>query len=184
MLMFCAAIAAHAQKDSTETEKEKKFNPNNLVFGGNIGASFGDFTFVRISPQVGYMFNRYFTAGAGVNFIYSSQKYYSGTGQEVYSYNYGYGGLNIFARAFPVRFIMVGVQPELNYNWGKVNYKDSRIPDETLQGEFVPSLLLSGGLMIPSGGRGGMMISVDYDVIQHSRSPYGPNAFVNIGFVF
>jgi hypothetical protein len=48
----------------------------------------------------------------------------------------------------------------------------------------VPSLLLGGGLVIPSGGRGSMMISVQYDVIQNARSPYGSQAFINFGAVF
>jgi hypothetical protein len=58
-----------------DSEPSKKLDPNRLVFGGNIGASFGDFTFVNLSPQVGYAFKPWLTAGAGINYIYNSFKY-------------------------------------------------------------------------------------------------------------
>ena len=172
-------------KAQDETEAPKKgFDPNRLVFGGVVGASFGNFTFVQISPQVGYMFNQYLTAGGGINFIYNSQKFRDFQGNEIYRFNSGFAGLNVFARAFPVKFLMVSAQPEINYSWGNVRYNVGNQPDERLDGKFVPALLLGGGIVIPSGGRGGMMVSLQYDVIQNERSPYGRSAFVNIGFVF
>ncbi|MCU0396136.1 MAG: hypothetical protein MUF29_09505 [Chitinophagaceae bacterium] len=60
--LLLITLAALAQQDSSYPEKQKKFDPNRLVFGGIVGASFGDFTFVQVSPQVGYMFNPYLTA--------------------------------------------------------------------------------------------------------------------------
>jgi hypothetical protein len=178
LLVLSHSLLAQKDQDSSYLEKERKFDPNRLVFGGIIGASFGNFTFVQVAPQVGYMFNQYLTAGGGINFIYSSQKYSNGD-----KYEYGYAGLNLFARAFPLRFIVVSAQPELNYNWGKYRFAGGA-PDQTIEGKFVPSLLLGGGLVIPTGGRGGMMITMQYDVIQNERSPYGSNAFINIGFTF
>ena len=168
-----------------EEEPKKGFDPNKLVFGGGFGASFGNFTFVNVSPQVGYMFNPYLTAGAGINFIYQGQKYenFSGINEDAKS-NYGYAGLSVFGRVFPIRFIMLSVQPELNYNWGNVKYDNPNIPDTKIDAKFVPSLLLGGGLFLPAGRRGGTMISLQYDVIQNERSPYGSNAFVNVGFSF
>lgn len=184
-LIGCAMLLTTAGNAQDEMGEPKKgFDPNRLVFGGAVGASFGNFTFVQISPQVGYMFNQYLTAGAGINFIYNSQRFRDFGGNEIYRFNSGFAGLNVFARAFPVKFLMVSAQPEINYSWGKIRYNVGNQPDEKLEGKFVPALLLGGGLVIPSGGRGGMMISLQYDVIQNERSPYGRNPFINIGFVF
>jgi hypothetical protein len=180
---FGLLIAALAWGCSLFAQEEtgqdgRKFDANRLVFGGVMGASFGDFTFVQVSPQVGYAFNQYLTAGGGVNFIYSSDKFGGTTSQ------YGYAGLNVFGRIFPVKFLVLTVQPELNYNWGKVKYDIPGVPDQTLDGKFIPSLLLGGGVVIPTGGRGNMLLTLQYDVLQNNRSPYGRNAFVNFGFTF
>lgn len=192
ILAFSCSVI-FAQQDSMynnsatepETEKrEKKFDPSRLVFGGVIGASFGDMTFIQVSPQVGYAFNQYLTAGGGINFIFSSQKFRNLSGDVLYKHEYGFAGLNVFARAFPVRFLMVSAQPELNYNWGKIKFSTPNTPDAKVDGSFVPSLLLGAGIVIPSGGRGGLMISMQYDVLQHERSPYGSNAFINFGYTF
>lgn len=182
MLAAVMALPALAQEAPAEGGR-KKFDASRLVFGGNMGATFGDFTFIQASPQVGYMFSDKFTAGAGINFISSTEKFRNFQGNEVYRFNNGYGGFNLFARVFPVRFLMASLQPELNYNWGKIRYKDGT-PTQRMDGAFVPSLLLGGGVVIPSGGRGGMLLSVQYDVVQSNRSPYGRRAFVNFGFVF
>jgi hypothetical protein len=56
-------------------------------------------------------------------------------------------------------------------------------PEQVLPGKIVPSLLLGGGVAMPAG-RGAIMLSLQYDVIQDSRSPYGTNPFVSVGFNF
>jgi hypothetical protein len=187
-ILVCSCSLLFAQEDSSYVdppkEKEKKFDPSRLVFGGVVGASFGDFTFVQVSPQVGYAFSQYLTAGAGINFIFSSEKYRNFNGDLLYKYEYGYGGLNVFARVFPVRFLMVSAQPELNYTWGKIKSYTPNTPVAKIDPSFVPCLLLGAGVVIPTGGRGGMMLSLQYDVIQNERSPYGRNAFINFGFTF
>jgi hypothetical protein len=183
-LLFAQQDSSYVDAPQEKEQKEKKFDPSRLVFGGVIGASFGDFTFVQVSPQVGYAFSQYFTAGGGINFIFSSEKYRNINGDELYKYEYGYAGLNVFARVFPVRFLMVSAQPEVNYNWGKIKYNTPNTPDAKIDGAFIPSLLLGAGVVLPTGGRGGMMISIQYDVVQDERSPYGRNAFVNFGFTF
>ena len=198
-LLFIAAVASAqytpvtplnspppANQDSTEAPK-KGFDPERLVIGGNIGASFGDYTFVNISPQVGYMFNQYVTAGAGINYVYQSVKYYQ-NGMENYAYkdNYSYVGMNLFTRIFPVRFLFVSAQPELNYGWGKVKFNDDYYPDPDIKidGKFIPSFLVGAGAVLSPNGKGGMFLSIQYDLIQNNNSPYGKNPYLNIGFGF
>src|SRR6478736_4936619 len=96
VLFTILAVSVFAQD---EEEEKKGFDKNKLFFGGTFGASFGSYTFVNVSPQVGYRFNKFFAAGAGVNFIYSSAKYdyYN----PPYKEEYGVVGLNIFGRVYP-----------------------------------------------------------------------------------
>ncbi len=181
-----------AEQKQEEAPPTKKFDPKNIMIGGTLGASFGDYTFVNVSPQVGYYFNQYITAGVAINYVYSSIKYYQGQQDYAYKYNYSYAGLGIFGRFFPLRFLFVSAQPELNYNWGKIKYNDTYYPnqpDEKVDGLFVPSFLIGGGAVLSPTGRGGMMISIQYDVIQYQKdgiylSPYGRNPYLNIGFAF
>ena len=186
-----AGICTHAQ-DAPDTplntsppqdsvEEKKGFDPQRLVIGGSLGASFGNYTFVNVSPQVGYMFNQYITAGAGINYIYNSYKYSNGDRD-----NYSFAGINLFSRVFPVRFLFLSVQPEINYSWGKLKYGDyaGAPPDLELPGKWVPAFLVGAGAVLSPGGKGGIFLSLQYDVIQNSRSPYGTVPYFNIGFGF
>lgn len=168
-----------------DTAVKKGFDKDRVVVGGNLGASFGNYTFINVSPQVGYIFNRYVTAGVGVNFLYQSVKSYYGN---LYAYkdNLGYAGMNVFGRFFPVRFLFISAQPELNYSWGKRKFNNdySLESDYKLPGKMVPSFLLGAGAVLSPTGKGGMYVSLQYDVIQNSRSPYGTRPFLNIGFAF
>ena len=153
---------------------ESGFNRDNLFFGGNFGLSFGNYTLVNVSPQVGYRFNRYFAAGAGVNFIYSSMKYYG------YKDNFGVAGLNVFGRAYPIDYIILQIQPEANYTWGKRKFDNNT--SQTLDAKVVPSLIGGAGAVIPTGGRGSFIIMAQYDLLQEDRSPYGSQVFFNFGY--
>lgn len=176
-----SATAASTQ----EPEKEKKkFDPARLVFGGNLGVSFGDYTFVNISPQVGYMFSPIFTGGAGINYVHSSFKTRYSNNTEVKE-TYSYAGLNVFGRVFPTNFLFAMVQPEINYSWGKIKFENSNQPDIEQDGEWIPTFLVGAGVMMGGRrGRGGLMLSVQYDLAQNPRSPYGSNPFVGMGFSF
>jgi hypothetical protein len=174
------------QQPTTENDSsvKKGFDPSRLVFGGNLALSFGDYTFINISPQVGYMFSPMFTAGAGINYINSSLKYEDINGNEVYKESYGYAGMNLFGRFFPTNFLFAMVQPEMNYSWGKVDFNDSSIPDTKLDSKWVPTFLVGAGVVLGGGGRGGLMLSIQYDLAQDPRSPYGSNAFLGMGYSF
>jgi len=180
VLGFCCLFQLLQAQD--EEPKQKGFDKSKLFFGGNFGLSFGSYTFVNVSPQVGYMFNKYFAAGAGVNLIYSSLRYDDVYGNTLYRDKSGYTGLALFARAFPVRFIYLQVQPEYNYTWWTRDYA-SAIPSDKFNG-FVPSLLIGGGVAIPIGARGAFMVGASYDVVQDARSPYGTGIFINFGYSF
>ena len=169
-----------AESDSTEQEEKKGFDPNRLVIGGSLGASFGNYTFVNVTPQVGYMFNQYITAGVGLNYIFNSYK------ESDYKWNNNFAGVNLFARVFPVRFLYVSAQPEINYSWGKEKYGDA---EQKLEGKWMPACLVGAGAVLSPTGKGGMYIGIQYNLVQYKaedyyRSPYGNHPYLNISFGF
>lgn len=177
---FALSQTTYAQQEPEENSP-KGFDKSKLFFGGNFGVGLGsNSSSIIVSPQVGYRFNNYFAAGAGINFNYYSYKtFYNGEAKD----RFGYGGLNVFGRVYPIPYLLVQAQPELNYSWGSRKYEDNR-PTEKLKGMFVPSLLLGGGAAIPTGGNGALLLMLQYDVLQESRTPYGSKVFFSMGYNF
>lgn len=171
------------EEDKDAPPPHPGFDKSKLFFGGNFGLGFGNRnTYVNVSPQVGYRFNQYVAAGVGVNFNYRGVKLDYGGG-DVERQRYGYSGLNIFGRVYPIPFLLLQAQPELNYSWGSYKYADQ--PTQKYPGVFVPSLLLGAGGAIPTGGgNGALILMLQYDVLQEGRSPYGRNVFFTMGYNF
>ena len=176
-------LFAFAQdEEEPKPEKEKGFQKEKLFVGGNFGVSFGSYTFINISPLIGYRFTDHFAAGVGLNLQYVSEKL-EDNGDTYYKTEQGVTGLSVFGRVYPIRQFMLQVQPEVNYIFGKEKYYLPPNPGEyNLDSEIVPSVLLGGGLVLPAGGRGALIISVFYDILQRDNSPYSNNAIVNFSY--
>ena len=180
-ILLAAFVSINSLYAQDEPSEKTGFDKSKLFFAGNFGLSFGDYTLVNVSPQIGYRFNRYLAAGTGINFIYSSVKYRDNYGNSLYKAGYGVTGLNIFGRVYPIQQILLQAQPEMNYTWGKYKYYDGNTPDQKINGKLVPSLLLGGGAVIPSG-RGAFVAMVQFDVLNNVRSPYGNRPIYNFGY--
>ncbi|MGN6490873.1 MAG: hypothetical protein ACTHLE_02675 [Agriterribacter sp.] len=177
-LLTSVFLQTQAQEEDEPDPPKQGFDKSKLFFGGNFGLSFGNSTFINVSPQVGYRFNQYVAAGAGVNFNYSSIKYISNE-----RWRQGYGGLNVFGRFYPFQYAFLQAQPEMNYSWGSIKYGDGST--YKLSGQFVPSLLLGVGAAIPTGGRNGaLLLMLQYDAVQAERTPYGNKVFFSLGYNF
>lgn len=184
LVLMAIVVTAQSIKaqDEPEQPEKKGFDKSKLFFGGNFGLGFGTNTFVNVSPQVGYRFNDYLAAGAGVNFNYYSYKIYDALGNNA-RINSGYAGFNVFGRVYPIKFILIQAQPELNYRWASL--KSNGSTSEKMPGQFVPSLLIGGGAAIPMGGRNGaLLLMMQYDVLQEELSPYGNKPFFTMGYNF
>lgn len=60
----------------TTTAQDKfKFSKSNLFLGGDIGMSFGDYTFVQISPVAYYRFSESLYGGLGLEFTFYKEKF-------------------------------------------------------------------------------------------------------------
>ncbi|MBS1564078.1 MAG: hypothetical protein JST39_06800, partial [Bacteroidetes bacterium] len=180
LLLVTVLTGAYAKAQGPageEPEGKKGFDKSKLFFGGTFGVSFSSYyTLVNVSPQIGYRFNDYLAAGAGVNFIYSSTKDFYSNGADYSRQTLGVAGLNIFGRVYPIQQLFFQLQPELNYTWGNIKYYTSPATKYNLDSKIVPSLLGGAGGAIPTGGRGAFIIMVQYDLLQQERSPYGNRA--------
>lgn len=152
--------------------REGNESQGRMIFGGSFGMAFGSgYVSVNISPQVGYEFNRYFTAGGGIGYFY----YKEDSRRNDFSQNYL--GLNAFARFHPIRFISLEVQPEIYQMWGSSGGK-------SIDSKTVPCVLVGGGVNIPSGRNGAVTMMIHYDLVQNEWSPYGSQIFYSIGYIF
>lgn len=185
MMFFCLA-GVFAQEEPPAEETTKGFDRSRLFIGGNFGLSFGNYTFINISPQVGYRFSDLLAAGIGINGQYSQLKErYNGSTR--YKETYGVAGMNIFGRLYPIKQGFIQVQPEMNYIWGN---SKSYISDtkSSLNGKILPSMLVGAGAFFPTGRAGGFIVMAQYDMLNKSSvypdpgTPYGKNVFMSIGF--
>jgi len=156
----------------TTNRQTAAFDVNRLEFGGFLGLSFGNYSSsVVVAPQVGYVFDKYFSAGFGVNYSYYN---YSFNSQNSVSLNYM--GLNVYGRIKPVRSVVMQIQPEVFRVWGSsYDYKVNQL---------VTTLLVGGGIIFPLGNNGGVSLMLYYDLIQDEYSPYRGNLFYSVGYTF
>jgi len=183
ILVFTLFISFVGFLSAQEVAPESKgFDKSRLFFGGTFGLGFSNYsTAINISPQIGYRFSQYFAAGAGVNYAYYQYKYYYAYSNSLYQKStYSYAGLSVFGRLYPIPFLFLQAQPEVNYVWGKDQLYN---PDQEYKvpTQFVPSFLVGVGGAIPAG-RGAITISILYDVVQNTYSPYYHQALYTFGF--
>ena len=179
-LILFGTLSMYAQ-DETDT---KGFQKDKMFAGGYFGLTFGDYTLINISPQVGYHFNKWLAAGVGINGQYVSIKERNSYGNTISKTEQGVIGLNVFGRVYPFQQFMIQVQPEGNYIFGNTKYYTGSSTEEyKIDAKIVPSLLMGGGLVLPAGN-GAMIIGVFYDVLQKPISPYGNQGIVNFVYNF
>jgi len=99
------------EETTAENEKEKPDIPlsERMFFGGSFGMSFGDYTYINLSPLVGYKLTPSLSVGAGVIYQYSKIKYYD------YSSNMFGGRLMGIAKVYGPLFAQIEYE-YLNYD--------------------------------------------------------------------
>ena len=154
---------------TAQSANKSQFDSRNLRYGLNLGLNLSnDYTFLRIAPQLGYQFNKYVMAGAGVSYYYSKRKYYYSNESR---HNNSLGA-NLFGYLYPTSFLAISVQPEVNYIWNSyregaaVTYKKDVL---------VPSVVVGAGLRF---GRAHAMLY--YDLVQDIDSPYTSGLFYGV----
>ncbi len=164
------------QQRSTYSQSEAKtgFDTRNLRYGLNLSLNLNnDYSLFRFAPQVGYQFNKFVMAGAGVSYYYSKRKYYY---TDETRHNNSLGG-NLFAYLYPTSFLALSVRPEVNYIWN--SYREGK--EVTYKKDvLVPSVVIGAGLRL--GGRSHAMLY--YDLVQDIDSPYTSGVFYGLSVYF
>ena len=180
ILLLTVSVTAFGQIEIEKGERgEKGSIMDRLYFGGGFSATFGTITSVYVSPTVGYMITRGFSAGIGPTYQYYKDKRYV----PVYESN-SYGG-RIFARqnvyVIP-RLPLFAYGEYENLNIEAAHYNP--VTEEYyLDRDWYPRLMLGAGLFAPFGRRGGFYFAVLYDVIYPGvSSPYSSPWVYRIGF--
>lgn len=137
------------------------------TLSGSVGVSFGSYTSIDVSPQVGYRWNEFLAVGGGLSYNYHHSSN---------NYDMNYLGVNVYGRLNPVKYIALQVQPELKATWGNAYGR-------TIDFRYVPAMLVGGGGVIPTG-TGSISVMFYYDVIQDKYSPYGKNWVCSVGYSF
>jgi len=183
ILLLAGMHAAQAQyyKTDTTSSERKGFDPSRLIVGGTLGLTFGSYTNINVSPDLGYRFSDMFAAGITINAQYASEKweYTNGTVKNTYKV---FGG-GIWGRFYPLEMLFLHAQPELNYVSVKITDNTVDPKSTVKENHTVPSLLLGGGYSQPLGGSGSAFyIMLLYDVIQDEWSPYQNRPVFRMGF--
>lgn len=166
-------------------EKGKTSFSQRLVFGGDIGLSFGTITYIKLAPVVGYKLTDRLTAGLGPIYIFEKYKNYglqtsTYGGKAIMSFTIikGTGGAGILGLGDIVLHAeneLINVEP-LFYNPGIYYYYfGNRM--------WIDNLLLGGGLSQSLGGSFGVSMFILWDVTQNPYSPYS-NPVIKFGFYF
>lgn len=163
----------YSNKKYYSSNKRTGFDKSKLVFGGGMGLQFGDYTVVNISPQVGYAFSKYITAGAGLGYTYYKDKYY--IGYTKYNDKSSYVSFNLYGDLYPIQYIVFSVQPEISRMWQSLDTPSGKNDNN----EFVPAFLVGGGIRFS-----GMTARILYDIVQDDNSPYGDGIFYSVGYTF
>jgi hypothetical protein len=149
-------------------ERSAKFDASRLRYGGSFGATFGDITFVEISPTVGYLLTDQFMLGLGGRYMYFEERF------RFTRYTTNIYGANIFAQYFFMENFIAHTEFEV------LNLDDRFIPDERVN---VNSFFVGGGYRSMISDRSFASILVLFNLTEDANTPYtNPVVRVNFGF--
>lgn len=174
--------------------KPKGFDMSRVVLGGGANIGFGNgYANLGISPMIGYKITDNFAAGVGLAYQYYRNKYEpveligpGGNSYGIYPFDRKtslYTG-SVWLRYLVWRNFFVHVQPEYMNIGVPTNFQMDNsgriVADE--EREWVPAVLVGGGIRQPITGSLSLFFMLLYDVVQDPSSPYGNNINLRVGF--
>ncbi|MBC8047794.1 MAG: hypothetical protein H7Y00_13435 [Fimbriimonadaceae bacterium] len=165
--------------DAADQAGKDKFL-DRLVFGGNFGLSFGNYTFVDLSPLVGYKITKKLTSGVG--FTYQFEKY-KDPYNNPFNYVDDYKASTIGGKVFSQYDILYGIFAHAEYELLSIEYEFLETPYET--GKFnVPGLYLGGGYNLKIGDNSALQIMALYNFLSDQNNILYDNPLTfRIGFL-
>jgi hypothetical protein len=168
LLLFLFLLAALQAEAQTTTG----FDKSKLRFGATLGASISrNYTHMGLGPQAGYQFNPHFMAGAGLKFSYTKARTYA------YETNSNLIGASTFGYLYPLKFIALFAQPEINYIWSGIISRTTH--EKITEKGFVPAVIVGAGFRVARSH-----ITLNYDVVRHPDSPHPNGLFLGISAFF
>lgn len=167
LFLAFTVIVANAQFINDEEPEYAEDNipklRDKLFFGGNLGLTFGQFSYVNISPIVGYKIKPNFSAGVGIIYEYFSDQRY----QPYYSTTI-FGG-KLFAQS--VLFDYLILYAENNTLSLECKHFDvvNNYPND---GRFMIQVPWVGAGFYQKAGRGGMYFMILFNLNTSANSPY------------
>ncbi len=153
-------------KSETENPLTPSSSTKKVFTGGDIGASFGDYTEVRICPLIGYRISPYVSTGLKFIYIHSWQKINQNQVNPTTLQSNTLGG-NVFLTYYPINtFYLKG---EFEYDSYK-NYATTQSTPATTNG--VPFLYLGLGYNKPISKNVNFNAGIKVDVLNNQNSPY------------
>lgn len=150
------------------------FDKSKLRFGADLGLSISNnYTNLGFGPQIGYQFNQYFMAGAGIRYYYNKSRTYD------YEIKSNLLGANLFGYAYPLSFIALFVQPEINYIWSNLKPRRDMDLNSYKDDGVVPSLVIGAGFRL-----GRSHITLNYDLVQDDKSPHPDGLYLGVSAFF
>ncbi len=167
-LAFAAVPSFSQQIDDADPSPRGKFRKDNIFLGTGLNLGFANSSFnVGLNPEVGYSVTRWLDAGLAFNFNYFSQNASDYYQYRTRNFNYGAGP---FLRLWPINFLYVQVQPELNWTAG--SRKDVLLGNTEKYNTNSGSLLVGIGYGTKILGSHYSYFSLMLDVLQDRNSPY------------
>jgi len=180
ILFLFTGLFIYGQSDSLRnlgnSDRKKKPDPENdwrkkIFLGGNLGLSFGNITFIDISPLVGYKVTDKFHLGVGAIYNYYSYK------DTYYGTNYVFRTSLYGGRCFARYYVMENIF--LQTGWDKINRDDPYILGQRV---WVDNYLVGGGVRYPVGDRLSFVAVGLWNLNASIYSPY-PNPIIQLGIM-
>ena len=143
------------------------FDPDRLVFGGNLGASFGDITYVELAPTAGYLITDNYLFGLSARYVYFEDR----TLAPAFIYKTNMYGGGIFNQYYILETVILHAEYELLNKYS--HHKDKRLN--------VGSVLVGGGYRSNMGGNSFFSILLLYNLNETIESPYNTNPILRVG---
>jgi len=170
-----AAPPAGTGKPASTPPPQKQRFRDRLYYGGNVGLSFGDVTYIGVSPYLGVSFGHGVSGGIGIFYTYREDDRYD---PNLSTNDWG-SDLFVRYRPAPQFFLQAG------YSWTDFEYL--LVDGSTDRGDY-SGVLLGGGFVQEMGGHAAFIATVMYDVnwsedeLTPYDSPWLLSAGVSVGF--
>ncbi len=166
LILFCLLLLSHLALAQKEVDESSSWR-NRIFYGGYAWASFGNLTWVDLSPQVGYMVNERVAVGMGIKYQYREIRSIRFS-DHLFGYQ-AFGRLNLTRQVFAQ-----GEFENISLTFEDRLERRSRI--------WVPGAFLGGGFFQSAGSRMGFSIMLLYNFLYDPlRSPYPSPWVIRMG---